>query len=126
MSERKEVIDAVNRWADKHLDVVRTENGIEKYKTITVGENNTSLKVNRKFFNETYSKNKNNRRLAETMDAAVHFEDWMPLSHKENLEEEGRHHNCKFAVYTAMYKGNKIEFKVKLNVNNNVYTMKFI
>ena len=125
-SERKEIIDAVNQWADKHLDAVHTENGVEKYKKIAVSENNASLKVNRKFFNETYSKNKNNRRLAETMDAAVHFEEWMPFSHKEEREEDGKHHNCKFAVYTAKYKGNKIEFKVKLNANNNVYTMKFI
>lgn|GEM_PF-4451184 len=125
-SECSEIIANINQWADRHLDVVQTSSGVEKFKMVTVSESGTLLKINKKFFNETFAKNIHNRRLAETMDLALHFEEWMPQATIASPPEVGRHHACSFFVYRATHNGTNIMFKVKDNGNGNVYTMRII
>ena len=123
-AECREIRESVNHWADTHLDPAVTPSGEEKFIKVTVVENGAELKVNRQTFNETFAKNIRNRRLAETMNLTIHFEEWMPSATLVNPAEPGIHHSCTFSVYIATHNGVTIEFKVKNNENKNVYTMR--
>ena len=99
-------------WFNKHVRPVCNGNRNERFVLAEVSENGTVLIVHRRFLDETFAKNIHNNRLAETMEAATHFEEWIPCA-KFRRKENGIHHPCSFLVYLAFYKGMSIEFKVK-------------
>lgn len=121
--ERKEVIDSINKWCEIHLKTITVNGQIEKLNKVKVG--NETLNIRKEFFRETYSKNKNNRFVAETMQTALEYEKWISNAVYKGVEP-GRHHSFDFRVYEATYKNRLILFKVKDNGTNNIYTMRFI
>ena len=64
------------------------------------------------YINETFSKNKRNRKLAKTMSLATMVEKWMPLA-KVVRTEDGIHHSCNFLVFEATYLDVTIEAKAR-------------
>lgn len=87
--------------------------------------NSQTFNIRKVFFLETFAKNKNNRFLAETLQTAMDIEQWINTSTFIRTEK-GKHHSFNFRVYQATYKGHNIEFKVKDNGSDNIYTMRFI
>lgn len=122
-AERHQVIDSVKNWCNVHLDEIVVNGNIEKVKKLQV--NNQTFNIRKVFFLETFAKNKNNRFLAETLQTAMDIEQWINTSTFIRTEK-GKHHSFNFRVYQATYKGHNIEFKVKDNGSDNIYTMRFI
>lgn len=122
--EKRDIRDAANIWADRHLDTVKLETGPAKRTTIVNNNTGDNLIVGKKFFNETYTKNQYNRLLAETMRLATEFGEWLPdATYTGN--EPGNHHNHSFKVYETSYHGVRIVCKVKdLPDGLYVYTMR--
>lgn len=122
--ERRDIRDAANTWADRHLDTVLLATGPAKRTIITNNETGDNLIVGKTFFNETYAKNQYNRFLAETMRLATEFNEWLPdASYIGN--EAGVHHTHPFRVYEVVYQGVRIVCKAKeLPDGLYVYTMR--
>jgi hypothetical protein len=88
-----------------------------------VKETADEIIVRRRFFGETFAKNKQNEKLAETMELATLVSEWLPSARYVGLEK-GRDHNCQFKVFEASYNGVNIEFKVRVSEGNIIHTMK--
>lgn len=71
------------------------------------------------------AKNIRNSKLSETLQVASEVNEWFQDAKFERIEN-GEHHDFKFKVFSATYKGKKIECKVKLTKENILYTMRFI
>lgn len=124
--QRRQAIDAANQWADRHLPVVETENGSAARLVISNRGSGEEIIVNKRFFSETYNKNKNNRMLAETMRMATLISEWLPDA-VCIATERGIHHSCDFKVYVAEYQDNVIECKAKVVQQGLfVYNMRII
>ena len=77
----------------------------------------------KKFFTETYSKCKNSRRVAETMEVATHINEWIRDAEQIRIEP-GRHHAFDFVVFKTVYNNQEIEFKAKSTEGLIVYMMR--
>lgn len=110
-------------WFNDHVRPACNGNRDERSVIVEVCENGTLLTIRRRFLDETFAKNLHNNHLAETMEAAKHFEEWIPCA-KFRRKESGKHHPCSFLVYHSSYKGISIEFKVK--DDGSVYTMRLL
>lgn len=109
-------------WTNNHLPRVR-EDGCEVFQKQVTTASGDTVKVRKKFFNETFAKNIRNRELAKVIRLAIEFEQWMPrMQHVRT--EAGIHHPCDFRVYTVEHKGNTLEVKAKVVAQGTlVYTM---
>ena len=120
--ERLSIRQAAQQWADMHLPEVTLRDG-SKAKRLSIENNGDQLIVNKPFFNETFAKNIRNKRLAETMELATRFVDWLPTATRTRTEP-GRHHPYYFIVYEATIGGVTVECKVKDLPEKTVYTMR--
>lgn len=124
--QRRQAIDAANQWVDRHLPIVETENGSAARLVISNRQSGEKLIVNKRFFSETYNKNKNSRVLAETMRMATLINEWLPGA-MYIATERGIHHSCDFRVYVAEYQDLVIECKAKvLQQGLFIYNMRII
>ena len=123
--ERKEIQEATLVWADKHLPKTTMPDGTQRARLTMKTADGYELHIGKKFFNETYSKCKNSRRVAETMEMATHIGEWITEATHQRTEE-GRHHDFNFEVFTVSFKGRKIEFKAKCTDGLIVYLMKIL
>lgn len=124
--ERLQIRNAANEWADRHLDKETLPDGtIAKRLYLTNKETGNRIVINKPFFGETFTKNKNNKRLAMTMELATKVDEWLPDA-KYVREEDGRHHEFKFDVYQAEYNDMIIEFKVKKTSGMIIYNMRIL
>jgi hypothetical protein len=122
--EREQIRISADEWAKRHLPPVTLEgNQLSRQLKLTVKETADEIIVRRRFFGETFAKNKQNERLAETMELATLISEWLPSARYVGLEK-GRDHNCQFKVFEATYNGTKIEFKVRVSEGNIIHTMK--
>lgn len=121
-TDRKTLSQSVYKWADEHLPVVTMPDG-DKAKRLVVDIADGSLVVNKDFFSETFYRNYHNRRLAKTMDIAIHVAEWLPTVRYVGWEP-GKHHNYGFRVYEAEYDGETIVCKAKDIEPRIVYTMR--
>ena len=121
--ERKEIQEATLAWADKHLPKVTMSDGTMGSRLTLKTADGYELHIGKKFFTETYSKCKNSRRVAETMEMATHIGEWATEAHHLRTEN-GHHHNFDFEVFTVSFEGKTIEFKAKRTEGLIVYIMK--
>ena len=123
--ERKEIQEATLAWADKHLPKTTMPDGTQGARLTLKTADGYELHIGKKFFTETYSKCKNSRRVAETMEMATHIGEW--ITEATHLRPEvGRHHNFNFEVFTASFNGRTIEFKAKCTEGLIVYLMRIL
>ena len=124
VENRKKARDYIKDIVNTKLKEVELPNGTTS-KRLYLQNNNTEYVVGREFFNETMAKNIYNKKLNETLQLAADINEWF---HNAIMvrEEDGKHHEFKFRVFHATYKGNKIECKVKLVKESIIYTMRIL
>ena len=110
------------QWAEKHLPKVKMPNGRVASRMVVRTEDGLEFVVGKRFINKTFSLNKNNDRLAETMELATLVNEWAKNATNIGIEE-GIHHDYNFYVFTAVYQGRKIVFKAKDTDGLIAYTM---
>lgn len=123
--ERRTVLKSALTWADKHLPRTIMSDGKEATRLTVQTKEGIELHIGKKFFTETFSKCKNSRRVAETMEMATLVNEWIRDSEKTRIEP-GRHHDFDFVVFKAKYQNQEIEFKAKSTEGLIVYTMRLI
>jgi hypothetical protein len=123
--ERKDIQDATLAWADKHLPKIDMPDGTQCARLTLKTADGYELHIGKKFFSETYSKCKNSRHIAETMEMATHIGEWI-VEATHQRTEVGRHHNFNFEVFTVSYQGKNIEFKAKCTDGLIVYLMRLL
>ena len=121
---RKKAREYIKEIVNTKLKEVELPNGTTS-KRLYLQNGNTEYVVGREFFNETMAKNIYNKKLNETLQLAADVNEWFPNAIMD-CEEEGKHHDFKFRVFHATYKGKKIECKVKLVKENIIYTMRIL
>lgn len=123
--ERKEIQEATLAWADKHLPKTTMPDGTQGARLTLKTADGYELHIGKKFFTETYSKCKNSRRVAETMEMATQIGEWIAEATHQRTEV-GRHHDFNFEVFTVPFKGKTIEFKAKCTEGLIVYLMRIL
>lgn len=123
--ERKDIQEAALAWADKHLPKITMPDGTQGARLTLKTADGYELHIGKKFFTETYSKCKNSRHIAETMETATHIEEWITKATHQGTEP-GRHHDFNFEVFTVSYQGKNIEFKAKCTDGLIVYLMRIL
>ena len=123
--ERKEIQEATLAWVNKHLPKTTMSDGTQGARLTMKTADGYELHIGKKFFTETYSKCKNSRRVAETMEMATHIGEWIAEATHQRTEV-GRHHDFNFEVFTAPFKGKTIEFKAKCTEGLIVYLMRIL
>lgn len=124
VDESRRIRVLVDKLAKESLQTIETNNYIEHLSKIDV-TNGHQLIIHKRFFKETFSKNKNDRWLCKTMVLSLRYEEWMPNSVYVRIEP-GRDHPCSFLVYRATCDGNTIEFKVRVEDKLNVHFMRLL
>lgn len=123
--ERKTVQESALTWADKHLPKVTMSDGTTGARLTVHTKEGVELHIGKKFFTETYSKCKNSRRVAETMELATRINEWIRDAEQIRIEP-GRHHAFDFVVFKAVYNNQEIEFKAKSTEGLIVYMMRLL
>ena len=106
------IIEKAVEWADTHLKEYTLDNNKKAYRLYLHDKEGNTVVINKDYINETFSKNKRNRKLAKTMSLATMVEKWMPLA-KVVRTEDGIHHSCNFLVFEATYLDVTIEAKAR-------------
>lgn len=123
--ERKSIQESAVTWADKHLPKATMPDGTTGARLTVQTKEGVELHVGKKFFTETYSKCKNSRRVAETMEIATRVNEWIRDAEQIRIEP-GRHHAFDFVVFKAVYNNQEIEFKAKSTEGLIVYMMRLL
>ena len=123
--ERKSIQESAVTWVDKHLPKVTMPDGTTGARLTVHTKDGVELHIGKKFFTETYSKSKNSRRVAETMEVATHINEWIRDA-KQIRIEPGRHHAFDFVVFKTVYNNQEIEFKAKSTEGLIVYMMRLL
>ena len=123
--ERKSIQESAVTWADKHLPKVTMPDGTTGARLTVHTKDGVELHIGKKFFTETYSKCKNSRRVAETMEVATHINEWIRDAEQIRIEP-GRHHAFDFVVFKTVYNNQEIEFKAKSTEGLIVYMMRLL
>ena len=123
--ERKSIQESAVTWADKHLPKVTMPDGTTGARLTVQTKEGVELHVGKKFFTETYSKCKNSRRVAETMEIATRVNEWIRDAEQIRIEP-GRHHAFDFVVFKTVYNNQEIEFKAKSTEGLIVYMMRLL
>lgn len=123
--ERKSIQESAVTWTDKHLPKVTMPDGTTGARLTVQTKEGVELHVGKKFFTETYSKCKNSRRVAETMEIATRVNEWIRDAEQIRIEP-GRHHAFDFVVFKAVYNNQEIEFKAKSTEGLIVYMMRLL
>ena len=121
--ERRNVQISALTWANKHLPTVVMPDGTEGARLTVKTREGIELHIGKKFITETFSKCKNSRKVAETMEMATLVNEWIRDAVKIRTEE-GRHHDFDFVVFIAKYHDKEIEFKAKSTEGLIVYSMR--
>lgn len=124
-NERKQIHDSALAWADRHLPKVPMPDGTEGARLTVKTADGYELHIGKKFFNETFSKCKNSRRVAKTMEIATHIDEWIKDAIHVDTEP-GKHHKFDFEVFRSNYNGQEIEFKAKVTEGLIVYLMRLL
>ena len=106
------IIEKAVEWADTHLKEYTLDNNKKAYRLYLHDKEGNTVVINKDYINETFSKNKRNRKLAKTMSLATMVEEWMPLA-KIVRTGDGIHHSCNFLVFEATYLDVTIEAKAR-------------
>ena len=123
--ERRTIQESVLTWADRHLPRITMQDGTQAARLTVETKEGVELHIGKKFFTETFSKCKNSRRVAETMEVATHVNNWIRDAEQIRIEP-GRHHDFNFVVFKATYNNQEIEFKAKETEGLIVYMMRLI
>lgn len=123
--ERIALREAALTWADKHLPKIVLANNISAFRLTVDTKDGYTIHIGKKLIAETFTKCKNSRRLAKTISAITHLEEWIGTAIHVRTEA-GRHHNFNFEVFEAQYKDNIIEFKAKQTDGLIAYIMRII
>lgn len=123
--ERRTIQESVLTWADRHLPRITMQDGTQAARLTVETKEGIELHIGKKFFTETFSKCKNSRRVAETMEVATHVNNWIRDAEQIRIEP-GRHHDFNFVVFKATYNNQEIEFKAKETEGLIVYMMRLI
>ena len=123
--ERKSIQESAVTWADKHLPKVTMPDGTTGARLTVHTKDGVELHIGKKFFTETYSKCKNSRRVAETMEVATHINEWIRDAVQIRIEP-GIHHAFDFVVFKTVYNNQEIEFKAKSTEGLIVYMMRLL
>ena len=123
--ERKSIQKSAVLWADKHLPKVTMPDGTIGARLTIQTKEGVELHIGKKFFTETYSKCKNSKRVAETMELATRINEWIKDAEQIRVEP-GRHHAFDFVVFKAVYNNQEIEFKAKSTEGLIVYMMRLL
>lgn len=122
--EFRNVSGKVMEWVDNNLPTIDID-GVPSKKEYLMTKDGHRIGISRRFFNETISKNIRNPQMVHTLKTTTEFRKWLPKATKIG-EENGRHHPCKFYVYTVEYQGQNIQFKTKVGEEELLYIMRFI
>lgn len=117
-NERNVILPMVRKWADSHLKLEEKGNTVERFSKVDL-VCGTQLIIRKRYFGETYSKNRRNRKLSLIMELSCRFLEWMPQASFCG-NEAGIHHSGEFSVYRVLHNGIHIEFKT---YGNSVYYM---
>lgn len=123
--ERRVVQESALTWADRHLPKEEQPDGTQRARLTVQTKEGVELHVGKKFVTETYSKCKNSRRVAETMELVTRVNEWIRDA-EQIRTEPGLHHSFDFVVFKSVYNGQEIEFKAKSTEGLIVYTMRLI
>lgn len=123
--ERKSIQESAVTWANKHLPIVTMPDGKTGARLTVHTKDGVELHIGKKFFTETYSKCKNSRRVAETMEVATRINEWIRDAEQIRIEP-GRHHAFDFVVFKTVYNNQEIEFKAKSTEGLIVYMMRLL
>lgn len=123
--ERQEIKQAALTWAEKHLPKVDMPDGTKASRLTIETTDGYQLHIGKKLITETFSKCKNSRWFAKTMEMTTHVNEWAKIA-THTRTEQGRHHAYEFEVFNVNYKGYNIEFKAKNTDGLIVYLMKII
>lgn len=123
--ERKSIQESAVTWADKHLPKVTMPDGTTGARLTVQTKEGVELHIGKKFFTETYSKCKNSRRVAETMEIATRVNEWIRNAEQIRIEP-GRHHAFDCVVFKAVYNNQEIEFNAKSTEGLIVYMMRLL
>ena len=123
-ARKKEIRNNTKIWVKNNLPKITLPDGTissrDHIKNIT-GE----IVVNGKFFSEVFAKNIYCDNLAEVMEIAKLYKEWLPTAKYLRIED-GLHHDFQFKVYEAIIKGQKIEIKTKITDAEYLYNLRFI
>ena len=108
------------------MKTVRNGKDITKQLEIRNENYHETIYLRKGFFNETYSKNIRNRRIAETMELATKIQEWMPSARCVNQKEPGVDHQFDFVVFETYYNNIHIQCKAKKTEGTILYTMRII
>ena len=111
--ELKKTVSNRYRAFVKTLPLVKLEDGKTAYRKDIVIANGETVRVGIDLFKETYNKAQCNMNLEKSIEVAMEFEQWIPQL-SSYTTEQGRHHNCDFAVFRTTYNGIEIEMKAKI------------
>lgn len=123
--ERKEIASAALEWAELHLPKIPNPDGTLMSRLTSITSNGDTILIGKKFFSETFAKNKRNRKLAETIKLATQINEWIGSAVYIGTEP-GRHHAFDFRIYEVEYKGQKIQLKAKVTEGIMAYNMRLI
>lgn len=122
--KKSDLKEFIKKTVANKFKEVKIETG-ETARRLYLSNNGEEYVVGKTFLTETMAKNIRNRKLSETLQVASEVNEWFQDAKFERIEN-GEHHDFKFKVFSATYKGKKIECKVKLTKENILYTMRFI
>ena len=123
-ARKKEIRNNTKIWVKNNLPKITLPDGTissrDHIKNIT-GE----IVVNGKFFSEVFAKNIYCDNLAEVIEIAKLYKEWLPTAKYLRIED-GLHHDFQFKVYEAIIMGQKIEIKTKITDAEYLYNIRFI
>lgn len=122
--EFEEVSNKAFQWADNNLTPTIINKKPSKRSLVQTADGHI-IGVGKKFFTETAAKARNNPDVVHILKTTTEFKEWLPQATLVRTEP-GRHHNCMFSVYHAVYQEQTIEFKCKMTDGELLYVMKFI
>lgn len=123
-ARKKEIRNEVRTWVKNNLPQVTHPNG-DIIRRNFIKNSGNAIIVNSKFFDEVFAKNIYCDNLAEVMEIAKLYKEWLPTAKYLRIED-GLHHDFRFKVYETVINGQKIEIKTKLTDAEYLYNIRFI
>lgn len=123
-ARKKEIHNEVRIWVKNNLPQITLPKG-NIIRRDFVNNSGNDIIVNSNYFGEVFARNKNNDNLAEIIEIAKRYKEWLPTAKYLRIED-GLHHDFQFKVYEATIKGQKIEIKTKITDAEYLYNIRFI
>ena len=123
-ARKKEIHNEVRIWVKNNLPQITLPKG-NIIRRDFVNNSGNDIIVNSNYFGEVFARNKNNDNLAEIIEIAKRYKEWLPTAKYLRIED-GLHHDFQFKVYETTIKGQKIEIKTKITDAEYLYNIRFI